>query len=86
MKQFDEEVVKEKYFQQDILGRKIEVGDIVLKAVSGTKMDIARVDKVCSTIVKLTIIQSPDVSRKGYSYWSCSSALYILEKNEKNNI
>jgi hypothetical protein len=85
MKQFDIDDKSQTPIQLDATGREIKVGDIVLKAYSSTEIVKAVVIKVCKQVVKLEVI-SFEAGKRTWSLQSWGSALYILERNEKNNI
>jgi len=86
MKQFDIDATESKVPRQfDATGREIKAGDIVLKAMSSTEIVKAVVVKVCKVVVKIETIEF-STQKRGWDLQSWGSALYILERDEENNI
>ena len=98
MTKFDEDsTLKEKLVFRDSGGQIIKVGDEALLALSSTRIALVTVLKVCNTVVKVEhkTDTKPDGCRPDDpgGYWNYNwksqvwpSALYILKRDEENNI
>lgn len=97
MNKFDFEDKKQRLEHRDSGGQIIKVGDIALYSISSTRMALVNVTKLCPTVIKIHHkandipkgFNNTDASDRKDRSWDAqvwSSALYILKRDEENNI